>query len=528
MIGSILALALFLAFWLLGSGGAQEALRSAGGFLFVWTLVMSGILGLMLLAAVSGASAVAGRIPLAAAQGGRLQAGVQQGGLKLLLSSASLTWFGSVLLLLLGSWLLWGLQPDAGISQTGATVGGVALVLFGVLLTRLSRRLWQSGVSVNAGGMDLTVRARTAHVPGPAPAAPAPALPGASAAIPNRPLSGTLGRQPFRPNSFKIRETGYIELSEIVDGQVRRELGVTFFKNGTPTLPGLRLDWDGPAERHSGADMKPSPTATWLDAAGEKQRESSASWDTIMQLEIDAGPTQAARCRIRLRSANGLIDVAGHFDTRLEEPELAPCEDEGPYVWGSIECDRPAEKVLVKVGISGKDNSRQFQKHWQSSFWTPGSRDYRHSEMAPDGLASACGMDVDGAPVYRHLRVPPGTYKVYAKVGQQFGWCRVEVEEGSTIRANLRVETRPVGRLEVRVEGDGHGSTVEALPADDSGERCIAGDLYFRADIKDGCAVLDDLPAGKYRVSTITAVGEWIEVKPGETARTELVYHYPD
>jgi hypothetical protein len=159
---------------------------------------------------------------------------------------------------------------------------------------------------------------------------------------------------------------------------------------------------------------------------------------------------------------------------------------------------------------------------------TPGVETTFTSDAFAPQLTTLAG-DPAGGCFYRHVKLPPGRYLVYARLGERFLDGRwVEVKEGSRLTCDLDLDAATAGALEVTLPKDAKGG-VRLIPLDGAGKlpdlkdglEAVATVLSAEVPAKDGKVVLDGLRPGAYRVSAGAAEKD-VTVKAKETVKVDL------
>jgi hypothetical protein len=221
--------------------------------------------------------------------------------------------------------------------------------------------------------------------------------------------------------------------------------------------------------------------------------------------------------------------VAGTFDAVIEPDYTRPLQPiDAPYVAGKVAL-KGRDKYDLLVGIVGLTaEGEPFFNAAGMEEVTPGVGTLQSSK-ASKAQRTALVNDLDAGCSYRHIRLAPGRYLVYARHGDRFLDGRwVEVKDKSAIARNLSLEPDTAGVLEVTLPKGAKGD-VQLFPLNEDGKlpdlkgarRWVAAALKTDVMEKDGKVVLDGLRPGAYRVIAGT-VGKDVTVKAKETAKIDL------
>ncbi len=220
--------------------------------------------------------------------------------------------------------------------------------------------------------------------------------------------------------------------------------------------------------------------------------------------------------------------VAGTF-TAAVEPDYArpPRPDEMPCVSGKIALKGRDEYNLV-VGFIGLAADGTTLTNLTGTTVTPATETSVSSAPYPP-QRSALVNDAEAGCVYRHARLVPGRYLVFAGAGDRYiDWRWVEVRDKTPLTIDFAVEPGVSGTLEVALPKDAKEGVL-LIPLDETGqipdmkEALLALPIAMKTDVpaKDGKVVLDGLRPGSYR-ALVGSVGKNVTVKAKETVKVDL------
>jgi hypothetical protein len=264
--------------------------------------------------------------------------------------------------------------------------------------------------------------------------------------------------------------------------------------------------------------------------AGEKDTPSAEfSKDYLLHLEFGqpAGGKLPGRVYLALPDAAKSF-VAGTFTADVEPDYTKPPRpDEAPYVAGKVTLNG-RDKYDLQAGIAGARADGSPYANLVGSEVLPASDFALTSDnFAPQLTTLAC--DAEGGCTYRHVKLPPGRYLVYARLGERFLDGRwVEVKEGTALALDFNLDATTAGSLEVTLPKDAKGG-LRLIPLGENGKLPDLGDaletvaqaLSTDVPAKDGKVVLDGLRPGAYRVLAGAAEKD-VTIKPKEAAKVDL------
>jgi hypothetical protein len=220
--------------------------------------------------------------------------------------------------------------------------------------------------------------------------------------------------------------------------------------------------------------------------------------------------------------------VAGTF-TAILEPDYtkAPRPDEFPCVGGKIALKGRDEYDAV-AGFVGLTAEGTTVTNLTGTVVNP-KVDVSVSSSPYPPQRSTMMTDADAGCFYRHARLSPGRYLVFAGIGPRYiDWRWVEVRDKAPLMIDLALEPDVAGTLEVVLPKDAKAGVV-LVPLDEAGkvpdikEALLALPFAIKTDLpaKDGKVVLDGLRPGKYR-ATVGGAGKDVTVKAKETVKVDL------
>ncbi|HEX5271889.1 MAG TPA: hypothetical protein VFW33_15430 [Gemmataceae bacterium] len=220
--------------------------------------------------------------------------------------------------------------------------------------------------------------------------------------------------------------------------------------------------------------------------------------------------------------------VAGTFAADLEPDYTKPPRpDEVPCVGGKIALKGRDEYNLV-AGLVGQTAQGATVTNLAGTIVTPKGETSVSSAPYPPQRSTLVN-DPEAGCVYRHSRLAPGRYLVFAGAGDRYiDWRWVEVRDKAPLTIDFTVEPDAAGTLEVALPKDAKGS-VQLIPLDEAGklpdvkEALPALSLALKTDVpaKDGKVTLDGLRPGNYR-ATFGGAAKDVTIKAKETVKVDL------
>jgi hypothetical protein len=220
--------------------------------------------------------------------------------------------------------------------------------------------------------------------------------------------------------------------------------------------------------------------------------------------------------------------VAGTFTADVE-PDCTkpPRPDENPCISGKIALKGRDDYNLV-VGFIGLTTAGATVSNLTGTTVTPGSETSVSSAPYPP-QRSMLVNDAEAGCVYRHSRLAPGRYLVFAGAGDRYiDWRWVEVRDKTPLTIDFVVEPNVAGVLEVVPPKDTKEGVL-LIPLDEEGkvpdvkEALLALPIAMKTDVsaKDGKVILDGLKPGNYR-AMVGNFGKDVTVKAKETVKVDL------
>jgi hypothetical protein len=220
--------------------------------------------------------------------------------------------------------------------------------------------------------------------------------------------------------------------------------------------------------------------------------------------------------------------VAGTFTAELEPDYTKPPRpEEAPCVSGKIMVKGRNEYMLV-AGLVGLTADGKTVTNLAGTAVAPGAETLVSSAPYPPQRSTLVN-DAEAGCVYRHSRLAPGRYLVFAGAGDRYiDWRWVEVRDKAPLTIDFTVEPEVAGAMEVTLPKDAKGGLLlvpldEAGQAPDLKEARAALSLAMKTDLpaEDRKVTLNGLRPGKYR-ATVSAAAKDVTVKAKETVKVDL------
>jgi hypothetical protein len=344
--------------------------------------------------------------------------------------------------------------------------------------------------------------------------------------FPAAPAAGKLGGRPFAPQAVGLSRIGgrflTLRQGDEFDPDLQVKVALSAAKDESFSGKTYEVAPDG----------GPSPLSVSLTRKGaEGMPPQVKTYEEKVALRLEFGAEDGGKLpgKIYLCLPDGANSyVAGTFAADLEPDYTRPPRpDQFPCVGGKIALKGRNEYNLV-AGIVGQAADGTTVTNLAGTTISPKEEASVSSAPYPPQRSTLVN-DADAGCIYRHSRIPPGRYLVFAGVGDRYiDWRWVEVREKAPLTIDFVVEPDVAGTLEV-VLPKGAKEGVLLVPLDEGGkvldvkEALPALAMAMKTDLpaKDGKVVLDGLRPGKYR-ATVGAVGTDVTVKAKETVKVDL------
>jgi hypothetical protein len=224
--------------------------------------------------------------------------------------------------------------------------------------------------------------------------------------------------------------------------------------------------------------------------------------------------------------------VAGKFVAEVApDPSRPPRPSDAPYVTGHIAIKgKDKEKVRLSAGYIGQTAKGQTESNVAGTEVALGSIGGWASSMSFQPRVTTFGYDPKTGSLYKHVKMTPGHYLVYAQATPGFvDWKWVEVKEKVQMTVDFSIDPADAGTLEVQLPDKSAETRISVIPLDVDGKLpdfkgswdhvAVSLDLNFEA--KKGKTIIENLRAGSYRVIAGKASAD-AQVKAGTTVAVEL------
>lgn len=340
--------------------------------------------------------------------------------------------------------------------------------------------------------------------------------------IPAAPVGGRLGGRPFTPDRVELEGN---KLS---------------FRQGKDFFADLSIDifLHGSGNASEGLKLVVRPSQKWTDnipalhvstrQGDDLPKTKFVNDDYALTLELGRAEKGKSAGKIYLCLPDtGRSYLAGTFTAErkrtLSDP---PGDEEVPFIRGSVTPPVKKEQTVwvgyVGLPAGGKVIS---DSAGGQAFGDEGDGGgVRSTSFAP---RTASVRFEKFTPRFDFTNLPPGRYLLFARVkGGPAAWNWVEVAAGGRVNADLKLDEKNVGTVEVKLAPG--QNEVRLVPADlgspppgEDFRDALAFSLDLRAEAKDGKAVVEHVPAGKYQVRAGRLRAD-VEVTAGKTATVEL------
>jgi hypothetical protein len=383
-----------------------------------------------------------------------------------------------------------------------------------------SRWLFLIGVLAAAGCQDRKADELNQPAPQPPVAQEPPGTTRAPGPAVTGPLQGAIAGKPFVPDKI------------VLEG---RSLS---FRKGKEFFPEMEIKFDLPEGKLEGKEWKfegdkfENPTV--LVSGKDSQPQFNWPKDYSLALKVTKETSKSVEGTIDLKAnlpAN--THLRGTFAADRKKTGNDPLDaEDAPYVHGTIAFVGPWTKENLAVGFVGKGTGGKEHSNMIGTEVSAKSGGSATSTTFDPQLTSFT-CDDKGHISYRHTRMPPGDYLVYARRnGVLATWREVSVKAGDQQAVDLTIDPAKTGELVVTLPEAEANDQVEwklslrpaSLPID-------VGTFHFAFDaaaVKKGqkSVTVKGVPVGKYLVTRGKSKGE-VEVTAGKTAEVTLVRDEP-
>jgi hypothetical protein len=344
--------------------------------------------------------------------------------------------------------------------------------------------------------------------------------------FPASPPAGKLNGQSFAPQAFELSRIGGRTLTLRQGDEFNPELQfkITLSAGKDDNLSGKTYEIGPDAGPGS-----PLVSVTRKGAEGTLPETKTYSEKFALRLEFGAedGGKLPGKVYLCLPDAAKSY-VAGTF-TAILEPDYTkpPRPDEFPCVSGKITLKGRDEYDAV-AGFVGLTSAGATVTNLTGTILNP-KVDVSVSSAPYPPQRSTMMTDAEAGCFYRHARLSPGRYLIFAGVGARYiDWHWVEVRDKAPVMIDLALEPDAAGTLEVILPKTAKAGVV-LIPLDEAGKVPNVGDALqalsfaMKTDVpaKDGKVVLDGLHPGNY-LALVGGTGKNVTVKAKETVKVDL------
>jgi hypothetical protein len=239
------------------------------------------------------------------------------------------------------------------------------------------------------------------------------------------------------------------------------------------------------------------------------------------------------------RSVEGVIDLkvskpanthlAGQFKATIKKTAFEPLDaEDAPYIQGKITIVGPWKTEQIGAGFVGKTTDGKTPSNFIGSKMTAGESTWMTNgsfEPQVTGLTN----DAKSGPMYRHTRMLPGEYWVFARRGGVVAaWKKVTVNPGDQLTVDLTIDPAKTGELVITIPEEEAKEEFEyhlSLIPDEIKDPGQGGHYSFNAaEVKKGqtTVTVKGVPAGKYKAIRGKSESD-VEVVAGKSTAVTLV-----
>ncbi len=367
------------------------------------------------------------------------------------------------------------------------------------------------------------VKAAPKDVAPPKPAPGAWTMATAEMRFPDAPAAGTVGGQPFALDAADLSNTGGLSLRQGKEFPAETEIKVFLFLNKNQAPAGKTFEVT-PEGKESVAHV----FATWKESGKQEALTFGDKYALKLEFGQERDGKLPGKIYLCLPDPKKSV-VAGTFVADVE-PDYAkpPRPSEAPYVAGKVALKgRP--KYDLAAGIAGVAADGKPVTNLAGTEVTPKvDTSVTSTTFAPQ--LTTLANDAEAGCVYRHVRLTPGHYLVYVRLGARYlDWQWVDVTDKSQATVDFALDPDAAGNLQVILPPKSEKEKIRLIPLPADGKTPDLKDALdwvgdaVKTDVpaKDGKVLLDGLKPGKYRV-VVGAAQRDVAVKAKETATADL------
>lgn len=336
--------------------------------------------------------------------------------------------------------------------------------------------------------------------PTPSPSSPPSSVSGKDASgNANAPVAGMIKGKPFTPETVTL--TGR---------ELKFRVGKDFFADAEVyfTLPGNDGDnLEGREWKFSGEFGAPIVVMSMRQPGGGLPEHLHVfGSDHTMTVRISKVTSDGVEGQIDFRATKlENTYLRGTFQGKREKTAGEPLDaSDAPYVHGKIQLNGEWKEESLAAGFTGKAADGKPHGNATGTTFKPGGGGWATSASFKPQLTSI--LDKDGIQ-YRHTKVPPGEYLVYAmRGGIPAAWKKVTVKPGDQLAVDLTIDLANSGSLVVNLPdeeaNDNFEARVELYP---DGVEVPGGGRFLvfgAAEAKKGekSVTIKNVPVGKFLV----------------------------
>jgi hypothetical protein len=345
--------------------------------------------------------------------------------------------------------------------------------------------------------------------------------------IPNAPVSGKLHGQTFIPDKVKF-ENGTLTFRRGKELFADQEVSIMLFLQGDERPGGKTF------EIGTAADFGSPHVHLHYKEAGQDFPKTEMFMDKYaMKLEFGKAADDKLPGKIYLCAPDAAKSVvAGTFIAEVAaDPNGPPRPSDAPYVTGHIAIKgKEKEKFRLSAGYVGQTAKGETQSNGAGTEVVLGSFGGWVSSTTFEPRVTTFGYDPKTGCMYKHVKMTPGVYLVYAQAAPAFvDWKWAEVKENSQITADFSIDLAEAGTLEVQLPEKSVEKRISVIPLDGDGKLPdfkgswdqVAASLDLSFEAKKGKTVIEGLRAGSYRVVAGKLSAD-VQVKAKTTVAVEL------
>jgi hypothetical protein len=345
--------------------------------------------------------------------------------------------------------------------------------------------------------------------------------------VPDKPAYGKLHSQTFIPDKVKF-ENGTLTFRSGKDLLADQEVSIMLFLQGDEKPGGMTFEI-GTASGFG----SPHLHLHYKEASQDFPKTEMFMDKYAMKLEFGKEADDKLPGKIYLCAPDAAKSfLAGTFTAEVAaDPNGPPRPSDAPYITGHIAIKgKDKEKFRLSAGYVGQTATGEAQSNGAGTEVVLGSVGGWVSSTTFQPRVTTFGYDPKTGCMYKHIKITPGVYLVYAQAAPAFvDWKWVELKESAQMTVDFSIDLAEAGTVEVQLPEKSVEKRISIVPLDGDGKLPnfkdswdhVAASLELSFEAKKGKTPIEGLRAGSYRVIAGKLSAD-VQVKAGTTVAVEL------